>query len=91
MGYTGELPEYKKYDKKGKLIEPEDNVLDKVHKMMNNLPKSSCFRCKHLNTDEISCKAFPRIIPREILLAQVPHNKPYEGDNGIQFEEKSKK
>ena len=61
-----------------------------VISMTSNLKRSSCYRCKHLNEDEVSCKAFPNVIPREILLAEVPHIKPYEGDNGILFEEKSK-
>lgn len=90
MGYSGQLPDNKQYDKDGNFIEPEDNLLDMVHTMLNNLPVSSCFRCKHLNQDEVSCKAFPDVIPREILLAQIPHNKPYEGDGGIQFEELKK-
>ena len=90
MGYTGELPENQKYDKSGKLREPEGELLDRLINMTSNMSKASCFRCKHLNEDEVSCKAFPNVIPREILLAEVPHIKPYEGDNGILFEEKSK-
>ena len=90
MGYTGELPEHKKYDKSGKLREPEDELIDALIAMSGNLTKSCCYRCKHLNEDEISCKAFPDVIPREILLAEVPHDKPLKGDNGIQFEEKTK-
>ena len=88
MGYSGQLPEGKQYDEDGNLIEPEDKLMDMVHKMLNNSPLSNCFRCKHLNENEVSCKAFPDVIPRVILLGQKKHNKPIEGDNGFQFEEK---
>lgn len=33
------------------------------------------------------CSAFPQEIPREILMNEFDHHKPYPGDNGIQFEE----
>ena len=88
MGYTGQLPEHKKYDKKGNLREPEDELLDSL---IGDPVKSLCDKCKHLNKDKVSCKAFPRLIPREFLLGEALHNKPYEGDKGIRFEEKPKK
>ena len=91
MGYTGELPEHKKYDKSGKLIEPEGVLIDDLIRMAKNLSKASCFKSKHLNEDEVSCKAFPDVIPNEILVADVSHDKPYPGDNNIQFEEKKDK
>jgi hypothetical protein len=45
-----------------------------------------CLRCKHFIDDErLICKAFPRGIPKEILLS-ADHTKPFKGDNGIRFE-----
>lgn len=32
------------------------------------------------------CKAFPEGIPYDLLHSKFEHNKPYPGDNGIQFE-----
>lgn len=48
-----------------------------------------CNGCKHLNHDYsngVCCMAFPEGIPDEIMLNRFMHTKPYEGDNGIQFE-----
>lgn len=48
----------------------------------------SCIVCKHFNPffEADSCKAFPHGIPKKILEGKVIHDKPYEGDGGIQFE-----
>ena len=43
-----------------------------------------CNKCKHY-IDGITCKAFKKI-PDEILDVKNNHNKPFKGDNGIQFE-----
>ncbi len=32
-----------------------------------------------------SCKAYPKRIPREILLNKIIHTTPYKGDHGILF------
>ena len=48
----------------------------------------SCLRCKHLNEDNISCKAFPDVIPHDIKAGIIDHRKPFRGDHGIQFEPK---
>lgn len=46
-----------------------------------------CGHCTHLNRDNpLTCKAYPDIIPHEIISGEVDHTKPYKGDNGIQFE-----
>jgi hypothetical protein len=89
MGYSGDQPPHKrKFDKNGNLIDPEDTLLESLADMLGIMKKSNCFRCKHLGEDEISCQAFPNVIPRDILMARVEHDKPYKGDNGIQFEPK---
>lgn len=44
---------------------------------------SQCFFCIHSKGDY--CLAFPQGIPKEIEENFFIHNKPYEGDNGIQF------
>lgn len=47
-----------------------------------------CFNCKHfIETGEYICNAFPEGVPEEILYNRYIHTEPYEGDNGIQFEE----
>jgi len=43
-----------------------------------------CKDCKHY-LGEWKCKAFSDSIPPEIMLMQVKHDKPYEGDHGIQY------
>lgn len=48
---------------------------------------SQCFFCKN-NLPKGKCVAFPDGIPDEITKNFFIHNKPYEGDNGIQFEAK---
>lgn len=54
-------------------------------------PEPLCMKCKHLQETPpgewgYRCAAFPHGIPKEIFAGEVEHNKPYEGDNGIQFE-----
>lgn len=49
-----------------------------------------CMKCKHRNTidsDGLTCKAFPNGIPDAIILNEHDHRKPFKGDNGIQFEQ----
>ena len=47
----------------------------------------SCSSCKHYNKD-LTCKAFPNRIPIEILRGEHDHRTPFEGDRGIQYEQK---
>lgn len=46
-----------------------------------------CNSCLH-HRGGASCDAFPKEIPRELLLSKVSHKKPYKGDNGIQYKKK---
>jgi hypothetical protein len=46
-----------------------------------------CLTCVH-RIDLSVCKAFPDGIPEEIVRERVVHDKPYPGDNGIQYEER---
>jgi len=88
MGYTGDIhPDNASYDRDGNLIDPEDLFLgDLLNSAMGNVTKLHCFSCKHLNPDEVSCKAFPERIPSKIYNGDVSHDKPFKGDNGIQYE-----
>ncbi len=87
MGYSGDQPPHRrKFDKDGNLIDPEGSLFDSLGRIFSNNKVSSCFRCKYLNDNEVSCKAFPNFIPKEILSGEVAHDKPYKGDNGFQFE-----
>jgi hypothetical protein len=46
-----------------------------------------CLTCSHLhNTYPATCDAFTGGIPLPILAGDVPHDKPIQGDNGIQYE-----
>lgn len=47
-----------------------------------------CLSCTHINDVPLSCKAFPEGIPGEILDGDFDHTVPYDGDNGVQYEEK---
>lgn len=50
-----------------------------------------CLKCKHYHRDkvnELTCEAYPDGIPDEILQSVVDHTESYEGDHGIQFEER---
>ena len=52
---------------------------------------SKCLSCKnYIVSNDMSdkCKAFPDGIPLEVFREEVDHTKPYNGDNGIQFEPK---
>lgn len=50
----------------------------------------TCSRCKHFDfkdLDEKICPAFPDGIPADIWLGKNDHTKPYEGDNGITYQD----
>jgi len=49
------------------------------------LEVSQCFYCKHKYEKSQGCKAFPDIIPDDILYNRKDHTKPYPGDHGVRF------
>ncbi len=57
-----------------------------------SIKESKCMKCKYFDADNPEiypvCKAFPEGIPRDIWGERINHEKPYPGDNGIQFEQK---
>ena len=66
--------------------DPEDRLIDRLLRSFKN-DAFSCSYCKHLNKDKISCKAFPEVIPADIIGGQVRHTKKMFGQlNSIVFE-----
>ena len=52
-----------------------------------------CIVCKWLTikpAGEVTCKAFPKKIPDQIIHGLDDHKKPFKGDNGIQFERRTR-
>lgn len=60
---------------------------DKFIWKADDLVVAACVTCKY-KRDGATCKAFPRGIPRQILNGNNRHDKPVDGDQGIQFESK---
>lgn len=46
---------------------------------------SDCRYCKHYNGNG-TCKAFPKVIPIDIMNGTFDHNKKHKDDHGIRFE-----
>lgn len=46
--------------------------------------EAGCRACRHFQG--LTCTAFPRGIPSEIMGGRVSHDQPYQGDSGIQWE-----
>ena len=66
--------------------DPEDSTLDALHDAMTNI-EFSCYNCKHLHDNEISCDAFPDQIPDSIINGPRKHDKRLFGqDNDVFFE-----
>ena len=67
----------------------EEYMLDRDHlAMKNRLSGFTCRKCKHLNKDNVSCTAFPDVIPQDIIAGVFDHRKPFPGDHGVLFEPK---
>ena len=47
---------------------------------------AQCATCKNRNGRTLTCKAFPRGIPMEILRGRHDHKEPYPRDNGIRYD-----
>ena len=51
--------------------------------------QSQCALCKHFHSANVlqdTCDAFPTGIPEAVLLNEVSHRRPVNGDHGIRFE-----
>ncbi|WP_202912929.1 hypothetical protein [Deinococcus kurensis] len=53
---------------------------------MSSVPAPMCLSCRHLMAGTLTCAAYPDGIPEEILDSEIDHRKPYDRDNGVQFE-----
>jgi len=56
-------------------------------------PRPKCLDCAYYGGPKqygfgLTCKAYPKGIPEEILEGKIDHDKPYLADHGIQFEKK---
>lgn len=53
---------------------------------MSTVVSPICFECQRLNgTVPMECEAYPTGIPQAILMSEVDHHNPYEGDHGLQY------
>ena len=70
--------------------ESEDRFADSTIADIKNVLAGfkGCLNCIHLHSDGISCKAFPDVIPSDIITNQFDHRIPWKGDNGILYEPK---
>ena len=67
----------------------EEGIIDRrVKAMQNEKDGFSCRFCKRLNEDNISCEAFPDVIPHDIRVGIIDHRTPFTGDNGLLFDPK---
>ena len=67
----------------------EEGIIDRqVQAMRNEKDGFSCRFCKRLNKDNISCEAFPDVIPNDIKAGIIDHTIPFAGDNGLLFDPK---
>jgi len=57
---------------------------------MSDFGTPQCYECEnfdHLNPEKAKCSAFPKGIPQAIFNNSHDHREPFEGDNGIRFQE----
>ena len=69
---------------------PDDkkNRSDKFTMQYGTVTEPLCMKCKHRDSNPLTCKAFPKGIPVKILTGELDHHKAVAGDHGIQFEPK---
>jgi len=50
-----------------------------------------CYTCEHFikNDSKFKCKAYPEGIPKEIIIGDIDHTKPYFKDGGYQYQYKN--
>lgn len=65
--------------------EPKPHGIDYHQSRADDLLVSQCATCVHKQVQGDVCEAYPDGIPKEILLNDVMHDKPYFGDNGLQY------
>jgi hypothetical protein len=46
---------------------------------------TQCERCIFRFADQLTCVAFPKGVPAEIIHGRFDHRQPFEGDGGIRF------
>ena len=51
---------------------------------LNKTPQGIC--CKNHHKRSLTCEAFPKGVPKEILHGHHDHREPYPGDNGIRYD-----
>ena len=61
-----------------------------VDSFEDDLIFSQCATCGRKWAGEGKCDAFPLAIPLTILTNETPHDRPYPGDLGLQWEAKAK-
>ena len=55
---------------------------------MTSVPVPMCWACANRIGDTLTCTAYPDGIPDPILDSEIDHRYPYEGDNGIVFQQR---
>lgn len=54
--------------------------------MSADVRPAACVTCRHRHIGQVTCTAYPKRIPPEMLDGRSRHEQPYPGDHGIQYE-----